>query len=56
VFPETKLQREVSSLLDQARPTFPGELEAGVGEGEEEEVVVEDGEGDGVEEGVSVDV
>ena len=49
-----KLQRDVSSLLDQLMPTLPMEPEVGVevGEGEEEVELV--GVGDGLAAGVSV--
>lgn len=49
-----KLQRDVSSLLDQLMPTLPMEPEVGVevGEGEEEVELV--GVGDGLAAGVTV--
>ena len=51
---DLKLQRDVSSLLDQLMPTLPMEPEVGVevGEGEEEVELV--GVGDGLAAGVSV--
>jgi hypothetical protein len=48
VFPEAKLQSEVSSPLDQDTPTFFAPFEAGVPAGGEDVVVVEDGLEEGV--------